>query len=250
MSASRYSLIFTLALTSVLNSCSSLDTKQNDTISSKINFSEKIILAALNSKMKSGTSSQTDSPDIQPSCVFEGTNHDSMDLSLDKFKIKLREGANKSMPLTEEQMKESFTLLKTGQVKSDIKDTMFKLFREIPNFPYQTLTGIPNIFRDPFDFLKLPGVNTAGKTAKIFIRPENRTFRLAILAYARMNGVNIEEKNIDDLYNFLEKGRESDFDALIEGGLHTMKDQYGLTDIEEAAQKLHTVSQTCMSKAA
>jgi hypothetical protein len=64
-----------------------------------------------------------------------------------------------------------------------------------------------------------------------------------------MNGVNIEEKNLMDLGDFLESGEESDFTQLVENGLETIKDQYGVTDIQIAAKKLRSISQSCMSKA-
>jgi hypothetical protein len=60
-------------------------------------------------------------------------------------------------------------------------------------------TEMLSIFRNPLDFPKLLGIKTAGETAKIFIKPDSKTFRLAILAHARTHGVNIKEKNLDDL---------------------------------------------------
>ena len=240
-----------LFLTFILISCSNPILKSEYFFSNNVNFSERIILAALDNKTKASGFSEKDrlSTFVKPSCVFDGASHDSMDISYNKFKAKLKGGVNKSTPLTDKQMEDAFELLKTGQVKGDIKQTILALLRGVIDFPGQELTDIPNIFGYPSDLSKFPGVNTAGKTAKIFIKPDNRTFRLAILAYARMNGVNIEEKNLDDLYSYLEKGRESDFNKLVEGGLISMKNQYGLTDIETAAQKFHSIGQACMGKA-
>jgi hypothetical protein len=242
--------ILMLALTFVLSSCSSMSTKSADTLSSKINLSEQIILASLSKKLNSGDVLEADAVDIQASCLLKAENSDSMDLSYDNFKVKLKEGASTSIPLTEEQMKEAFNLLKTGQVKSDVKRTLIQLLKELHSAPDQVLSDLPNIFRNPLDFPDQPGINTAGNTAKIFISPDNRTFRLAILAYARINGVNIEEENIDDLYRYLDSGHESDFNKLVEGGLNVMKDQYGLTDIEQVAQKFHSAGQACVSETA
>jgi hypothetical protein len=227
-----------------------MSTKSNDTLASKINLSEQIILASLSQKMNSGNFLDADAVDSQASCLLKAENSDSMDLSYDNFKVMLREGADKSVPLTEEQMKEAFTLLRTGQVKSDVKRSLIQLLKAVHNSPDQVLSDVPNIFRNPMDFPSQPGIKTVGYTAKIFISPDNRTFRLAILAYARMNGVNIEEENIDDLYRYLESGHESDFDKLVEGGLDVMKDQYGLNDIEQVAQKFHSSGQACMNKTA
>lgn len=246
---SKYFLWSILVLTSILSSCSCLTPKSDDALSKQVNFSERIILASLGNKTQAGAFSEKDKPVSESSCIFDAGDHPSMDLSYAKFKATLKEGADKSAPLTEAQIMEAFNLLKTGQVKSDTQKTILELLIRIPGFPGQLLTDIPNMFRNPLDFPHLPGVHTAGETAKIFIKPDNRTFRLAILAYARMNGVNITEQNLDDLYNYLVTGREAEFDKLVEGGLGTLKDQYGATDIEKAAQKLHAIGQTCMSKA-
>lgn len=205
-----------------------------------LNFSEEIILAALGNKSKSNVSLETVKLSGPPSSIATSKGNALRDLSYDEFRDKLKEGVDKSAPLTEEQMKEAFNLLKTGQVKTDIKHTILKLMTEIRELPshLSTQTEIPNIFRNPLDFPKLPGIKTAGETAKIFIKPDNKTFRLAILVYARTHGINIEEKNLDDLYNYLESNNEADFNALVHGGINTMKDQYGVTDIEQVLQSV------------
>jgi len=91
------------------------------------------------------------------------------------------------------------------------------------------------------------------KTAISIIRPDkqdpkrNRVFRLAILGYARTNGVNIEEKNLTDLCDYLETGTQSDFTKLVENGIEVMKNQYGVTDIKKAAKKFHSISQQSLN---
>jgi hypothetical protein len=222
--------------------------------SNEVNFSELIIFATLGKKLESDTSAKNNLR-LASDCIFSTDAQESTDLSYDKFKAKLKEGADKSAPLTEAQMKGAFDLLKNGQAESDVKDTIIDLLKSIPSFPSQVLNDIPNIFRNPTDLPRLPGFDVAAKTAISIIRPDkdtpekNRIFRLAILAYARMNGVNIEEKNLIDLCNFLETGTQSDFTKLVENGLETMKDQYGVNDIEMAAKKLHSISQECMNQA-
>lgn len=221
---------------------------------SDINFAELITLAALGKKLDSGHTIQKDLP-LAPECVFASVTKEKTDLSFNKFKDILKDSTDRSLPLKEEDVRSAFDLLKSGQAEKDVKDTLLNLLKSIPLFPTQVLTNIPNIFRNPTDLPSLPGFDVASKTIISIVRPnkddpeKNRIFRLAILAYARMNGVNIEEKNLMDLCDFLESGKESDFTKFVENGLETMKDQYGVTDIQTAAKKLHSISQTCMSKA-
>ncbi|MDD2761340.1 MAG: hypothetical protein PHH11_13750 [Methylomonas sp.] len=222
--------------------------------SNEVNFSELIILATLGKKLESDASEKNNLC-VVPDCVFSADVQESTDISYDKFKTKLKEGADNSAPLTEEQIKAAFELLKNGRAERDVKDTIVELLKSIPQFPCQVLNDIPNIFRSPTDFPNLPGFDVVAKTAISIIRPDkfnpeqNRVFRLAILAYARMNGVNIEEKNLIDLCDFLETGTQSDFTKLIDNGLYTIKEQYGVNDIEIAAKKLHSISQECMNRA-
>jgi hypothetical protein len=255
MSRKHY-LLSILVLASILSSCSNWAVKSASLSDNKVNFSERIALATLGGKkMESGIPSEDNKPS-KPSCVFGDSSSDSMDIKkpLAMFRDILKEGANQSTPLTEEQMEDAFDLLRTGQAKNDIKKTILELLKKIDGFPIHLLTGTPKIFQSPSDFLS-PGSSMAGETAKILIRPDkpdkpgNTTFRLAILVYARMNGVNIEEKNLDDLYNYLDTGNEADFDKLAENGLNTIKEQYGLSDMEQAAQKLHLIGRACMIKA-
>lgn len=245
----KHYLLTILFLISILSSCSCMTEKPDETLTSKINFSEQIIFATLDNKAKSGAFMENEKSIIAPSCVFDRASYDSTDISFKKFKVKLLEGVNKFPPLTEDQMKEAFELLKTGHVESDLKNTIVTMLTRIQGIPNQILSDATNIFRNPWDISKMPGLHSAGEIAKTYIKPDNKTFRLAILVYARMNGVNIDEKNMDDLHDFLNKGNTANFDTLVKGGLKTMNKQYGLNDFMEAAQKFHSISQACMGKA-
>lgn len=216
----------------------------------EVNFSELIILATLGKKL------DINALDPQSSNVSDYFNKDAqkpIDFSYEQFRSRLIEGAGKTVPLNEEQIKAAFELLINGQAKRDVRDTVFAQLKAIPRIPRQMLTDIPNIFRNPTDLPRLPGFDVAAKTAILIIRPDkkdperNRVFRLAILAYARMNGVNIDEENLTDLCDYLETGTKSDFTKLVENGLEVMKDQYGLTDIKKAAKKFHSISQESLN---
>jgi len=231
---------------SILEELKSIFTGPQD----EVNFSELIILASLGKKL------DINAVDPRSSLVSDYFNSDAqspMGVSYEKFSSKLKEGAGKSVPLNEEQIKAAFELLINGQAKRDVKDTILAQLKAIPRIPRQMLTDIPNIFRNPTDLPRLPGFDVASKTAISIIRPDqqdperNRVFRLAILAYARINGVNIEEENLTDLCDYLETGTQADFKKLVENGLEVMKDQYGVTDIKKAAKKFHSISQESLN---
>lgn len=222
--------------------------------SDDLNFAELIILAGLGKKLESDPS-EKGKLIHSAKCVFDSKAQGDKELSLDKFSDLLKEGTGRSSNVEKEQIIGAFKLLGSGQAENDVKDTLFTLLKSIPGIPGQIVNDIPNIFHKPTDLPRLPGFDVASKTAVAIMRPDkddadkNRIFRLAILAYARMNGINIEEKNLLDLCDFLESGTEDDFTKLVENGLETMKDQYGVTDIQMAAKKFHSISQACMSKA-
>ncbi|MDD5581299.1 MAG: hypothetical protein PHY16_18770 [Methylobacter sp.] len=220
---------------------------------SEINFAELISLAALGKKRASESPLKGVSS-LASACVFDSVGHEKPDLSLGKFTALLKDNTDKALPLQEDDVRGAFNLLLSGQAETDIKDTLLNLLKSIPRFPAQIVADLPNIFRNPTDLPGLPGFDVASKTVLSIIRPDNsdpeknRIFRLAILVYARMNGVNIDEKNLMDLCDFLENDDQPAFTQLVVDGLETMKAHYGVTDIQDAAKKLHAISQCCMSK--
>jgi len=232
---------------SILEKLKSIFTGPQD----EVNFSELIILATLGKKLDINA---LDPRSRITSAYFNVDAQTLMNFSYEKFSSALKEGSGKSVPLNEEQIKAAFELVLNGQAEKYVKDTILAQLKSIPRIPRQMLTDIPNIFRNPTDLPRLPGFDVASKTAISIIRPDkqdserNRVFRLAILAYARMNGVNIEEENLTDLCDYLETGTQADFTKLVENGLEVMKDQYGVTDIKKAAKKFHSISQRTLNK--
>ena len=72
--------------------------------------------------------------------------------------------------------------------------------------------------------------------------------RLAIIAYARMNGINITEENLNDLETALSKDNP-DFYPLLVGLMDTMKKEYGYNDLTEAIDKIKRRDQECRPSA-
>jgi hypothetical protein len=154
---------------------------------------------------------------------------------------KIKEGVDKSIPLNRDQIKEAIQLVKTGEITDDIRTSLLGILRNATNVPSELLNNPTSIFYSPLHAISLP-ITTVRDTAKIFIDPNNHTFRLAILAYARMNGINITERNLNDLYNLLDNPNSDNLEELAKGGLETIKEEYGLNDLNEALQKFKSLT--------
>ena len=154
---------------------------------------------------------------------------------------KVKEGLDKSLPLNREQIKEAIKLVKTGEITDDLKSSLNGALSSVGSVPTELLTNPLTILNSPLNTIALP-ITAARKTAKVFVDPNNRTFRLAILAYARMNGINITESNINDVYHLLDNPGLDNLEALAKGGLETIKAEYGLNDLSEALHKYKSLT--------
>ena len=154
---------------------------------------------------------------------------------------KLKEGVNTSLPLNNDQIKEAIKLIKTGKLGEDLKFSLNEGLTTFANVPAKLLKNPFSLFTSPLHTLALTET-TARKAAKIFVDPNNRTFRLGILAYARMNGINITESNINEVYNLLDDPSSDNLEELAKGGLETIKDTYGLNDLSEALKKFKSLT--------
>ncbi|MGR9099987.1 MAG: hypothetical protein ACU826_05410, partial [Gammaproteobacteria bacterium] len=179
----------------------------------------------------------------------------------------LKKAADGTLPLDSAQRKEAWQLLVSGRASSDIKKSVNSIFGEIaeidPDFLAETvaaftdrksLSGLLEGLKDDVQNLPRSGnepqllTNTLGKiksnppaelaseTANILIRKDNRTLRLAIIAYARMNGINITEENLDDLSELLDSD-EPNLYPLLHNAVATLKKEYGGDDAALGLQK-------------
>jgi hypothetical protein len=62
-------------------------------------------------------------------------------------------------------------------------------------------------------------------TLRTLIAPENRTFRLAIVVYARLHGVDIDVEDLDALYRALDPA-DPDLGRLLDRGLDRVREKY------------------------
>lgn len=155
---------------------------------------------------------------------------------------KVLQGVNKSLPLNKNQIKEAIELVKTGRVSDDLASAMDETLFTVSSIPAGMIDKPFALVTSPLQTIALP-ITAARNTGKTFLDPKNRTFRLAILAYARMNGINITEDNINDVYNLLDNPSSENLEELARGGLETIKDEYGLSDLNKALEKFKSLTE-------
>lgn len=63
------------------------------------------------------------------------------------------------------------------------------------------------------------------ETIRTLIAPENRTFRLAIVVYARLQGVDIDVEDLDAVYNAINP-KDPDLGRLLDRGLERVREKY------------------------
>jgi len=83
-------------------------------------------------------------------------------------------------------------------------------------------------------------------TARAFLRKDNRTMRLAILAYARTQGINITEDNLDQLEQALDKDNP-DFYPLLAGAVAALAKEYGVKELQNKMDELQKHDNECRS---
>lgn len=89
-----------------------------------------------------------------------------------------------------------------------------------------------------------PLTEVVSETARIFTQKDNRSTRLAIIAYAHMNGINISEENLDDLNSALDKNNAS-LDPLLKGAIEILKQEYGFGDTQQVLDKFNNFKGSC-----
>jgi hypothetical protein len=174
-----------------------------------------------------------------------------------------REGVEAS----EDEMREVVHLLQTGQFFGDLVDTAGAIFSTIPELPIVLLKDLPKLptlplaglglFGDLFALLKaaaqvandlrdgrideppavmtrllalLYGFGTVGRVRDLLRRvlaKDNRSVRLALILYARSNGFDIREEQLDVVYDNLLASDAPDLGPVLAEGVEFMKARYG-----------------------
>jgi hypothetical protein len=187
---------------------------------------------------------------------------------------------NRSLPLNAEQRAEALELLTSGKAEIDIKDSLaniaevlyglksggaqkivttlsstdhaealFTAMKKDIQLRMETGLGRKHIMVNTAEVVNSGAIGSiVSDTVNIFIKKDNRTMRLAIIAYARMNGINITEQNLNDLGTALSQD-SPDFYPLLASLMDTMKKEYGFQDLVDTVSEIKRRDQECRPSA-
>ncbi len=240
-----------------IQSCSILTDKQPDPIERSTlldsNFPAKMALAAYNKT--SPDLSDNLQIDTAVRCVLEPDEGDfkntvSADNSLLQSAIKVV-GKNSD----QDEITKAVQLIKTGQFYKDFiraASTSVKLFPQLRNSINKELispniaicpissisTGTTEIIKHPSSIIQDPQllesmlscvyknkpIEAVAQTASTLL--QNDSIKLAIIVYARANGINLNEGDLDALRNTVLNTESPDLDALVDRGIVRLKQKY------------------------
>jgi len=194
-------------------------------------------------------------------CMLERSDSEELDSNELLSEINL---LDERTPFTADQAIEAVRLIRTGQFFADIHSAVHvsaKLFpgirervrvrvinpRRLTCAP-STLNDNPGISLDPFSEIlscvyQNPVAGEVAETASILL--QNDSVRLATIVYARANGINLNESDLDALRDNALNAENPDLDALAMHGIDRLKEEYGLDEIEQLTKHIRDKHASC-----
>ena len=103
--------------------------------------------------------------------------------------------------------------------------------------PIKDIADNETLFGNALDCIyESPTGKELGETAKILL--ENESVRLAIIAYARANGINLNESDLDTFRETALNTKDPDLEPLVEVGIVRLKEEYGVDRIETLVNEM------------
>lgn len=90
-------------------------------------------------------------------------------------------------------------------------------------------------------------VSEITKTARVFTHKDNRSGRLALLTYARINGITLTENDLDSLDGVLQSDTVPDLTVLAKQGLMKISEQGKIGDIQTFVKGIKLFDSECNS---
>lgn len=289
-SLSLFKLLLTASSFVLLTACAQMQsTPSSSTLeNSEVGFPAKISLISYAKGL--GSFDENFKVESDNCVVIDKKKPENSEGLFNKLTDKLiKEGAVNRAGIDQQQIKEAFNLVKSGEFKNDLDYTRDSLIKNIGMFRQgvrakikETVTHPQSSFdliRNSPEYLQINPSNSAqceqaikalltnqdhdqlgscapgtvGKivdkiksdkitspiieTAHIFTNKNNRSSRLAIIAYAKMHGINLTEDDLDKLDQFLDTSKESDLSPLIKVGIDKLAEKYGGKDVQAFIKK-------------
>lgn len=171
-------------------------------------------------------------------------------------------------PFTPEQAIEAARLIKTGQFFADIRSTVqvsaefFPGIRERVRERIRVRMSNPRrpsclpseqsidsgVSSKPFSALlacvyQNPLAGEVAQTANILL--QNDSIRLATIVYARANGINLTNQDLDALRDHLLNTENPDLTALTQHGISRLKEQFGIDQVDQLIANIQEKRNLC-----
>lgn len=249
------------------------DAKSIENTLRQTNLFGQISLAALVLKQDNNPKNAFTKPSA---CIFNDSSTVPEQWGALVDEIEQQQVIDRALPLDSDQRKEALELLKSGKAKDDLENSLSDIVQVLSSLKssgtQKLVTDLSNadhakalvsamktdlqlriengldrkhLFVNTLKVLNSGALGSiVSDTVKAFINKDNKTMRLAIIAYARLNGINITEDNLNTLESTLSKDNP-DFYPLLAGALDTMKKEYGIQDLNNQLSEMKRRNQEC-----
>jgi hypothetical protein len=212
-----------------------------------LSFPTQVALSSLAPSIAKMNDAETNREKIklgEQECVFDGNRSEKDNqLSFDRFVDRI---ASEQTGFDSKQRKEAFEIIKTGKFQQDIQGTVTAISEAgvgIPNAIWSTIINLPGYLKSPKDlFWKNPLASNVREVARVLTAPDNRSVRLAIIAYANMQGLKIKESDLDLLHKELGKSNGPALNALANQAVNRFTDSIPAKDL---VSKFKTFDDSC-----
>ena len=242
--------------------CSACATVPSSSSRLSSNFPAKMAIAAFGQGQSSlETGNAKLDPKMKLQCMLESSDSEEVNGNELLSEINL---LDEQTSFTEDQTLEAVRLIKTGQFFADIYSAVQVSSRLFPGIRERVrvrlinprrltcapsaLSTNPAVSVDPFSEIlaciyQNPVAGEVAETASILL--QNDSIRLATIVYARANGINLNETDLDALRDNALNAENPDLDALAMQGIDRLKAQYGVDEIEQLTQHIRDKRNLC-----
>ncbi len=238
--------------------CASLPSDRNEIRS---NFPAKMAIAAYGQRQSLANEDHNLTPVTDLRCLLDNNNLPEVDTNRLLSEIDRLDDWG---PFTPEQAVEAVRLIKTGQFFADIRSTVRVSAEFFPGIRERIRTRLagprrlaclspahstnasvtPDSFSDLLACIyQNPLAGEIADTANILL--QNDSIRLAIIVYARANGINLTNQDLDVLRDHALNTENPDLNLLAQHGINRLKEQYGIDEIDQLIENIREKRNLC-----
>lgn len=250
---------FVFSIVFVLQSCSTTPEPSQGLDDQQVNFPADIALAAysLNSIVHPGSNNLVINRALQ--CAFAASNSENVSSKDDRL---IQVEIDKAGPIRSKDAVEALHLIKSRLFFRDVNKSVLAVAKLVPSMPERlirdSLRIVGKLGRKPnTDALKNPislrnilsriykGESTAEIADTASTMLEIESVQLAIVVYARANGINIEKNDLEALQKTLSNSKNPDLGPLLRQGKQRLAEEMGANQAVEVLKSMQVGSNGC-----